>query len=228
MEVRSPQQPAAARLRASPLPAGFIVSNRWMEHHGGPASLRPSPRLVRPVSSPSVTWPSAQRCCRVPVPFQSVVLSREGAACPAAQTGRCPARFHPKAQACWTTRSCRETGNLSRPFQLLPSGLPRVVARSVRSPFLRVRYTVSRFGPDPERLSPPPDESGLQGGRVRTVTSPPRPRIISTVRQRTVPKECSLGIAASRPGSRRALMHEPCQLYVTRFYYILSDSSGQL
>jgi len=141
MEIRSPQQPAVARLRASPLPAGFIVSNRWMEHHGGPASLRPSPCPVRPVSSSSVTWPSAQLCCRVPVPFQSVVLSREGAARPAALTGPCPASFHPKAQACWTTRSCREAGEISRPFQLSPSGLPRDVAHPVRSLFLRTRYT---------------------------------------------------------------------------------------
>jgi len=141
MEVRSPQQHAAARLRASPLPAGFIVSNRWMEHHGGPALRRPSPGLVRPVSSPPVTWPSAQLCCRVPVPFQSVVLSREGTACPAALTGLCPAHFHPKAQARWTARSCREAGEVSRPFQLSPSGLPRVVALSVLLPFPRPRYT---------------------------------------------------------------------------------------
>ncbi len=127
--------------------AGFVVSIRWMEHHVTLALQRPSPTRRTAVSSVARVRPSAPVCCRVPMPFQSVVLSREGTV-PLLHCPDWPMLFLPKGT---NSIDCpnlqRRQGEVPRPFQQVLSGLPRVVASSARalSPAACWRTSVQRW-----------------------------------------------------------------------------------
>lgn len=194
MEVRSPQPLACTRLRLPAPAVGFVVSNRWMEHQGFPRSSSPlsvsSCRCLQRLSEPVVGADSQPGACAIPV---SGSFSR-GRCASAARTRPCLVCSHPKARTFVTARSHRGPRGMS----------PTVPAFAVRPPSRRgvLRPAVSPppagkpaggVGPVPPSarwVRPAPD---IGRGRVSPMASPPRPRIIYSVRQRTVRKKCSLG-----------------------------------
>mgnify|MGYP003957531471 CR=1 FL=1 len=119
-----------------------------------PAPRRPSPSRPAAVSSDASIRSSAPTRCRVPVPFQSVVLSREGAV-PLLHrqslVSSAPTRRHERSRLLCLAEV---PGGCPRPFQLSPSGLPRVVASSVLpSPHPRLASQLAVSAPFPPALA---------------------------------------------------------------------------